>query len=231
MNLDCDFCKETVGTRNYFRERYRGSLSNRIIDFDSDFFLMPSIGQLAWGHLLLVSRQHFTALARLPEPLAREAERLTTLVIDANTRHLTKDTVVFEHGILDPSYAGGCGISHLHVHLLPCERGTNFLPAATRKLKFEKIPSLRSITAYREAAASYVYLRQPGAGDFVGLTSNLPSQYMRQAVAQTLGKGEWDWRKFGVEEELISTYRFYREALGNIGAHEFSEPVGSTVEA
>lgn len=227
MNSECDFCLEADSALSYFSRLYCHELVDRIVSTSDNFICIPSIGQITNGHLLIVSRHHYTALAQLPDTELGEVENMISAVEDANRRLLDKETVVFEHGMLDPSRGGGCGISHLHVHLVPSPDDTNILPAALRGLRFERIDSLRSLARYRGSGVSYVFLRQPRAGDFIGIAKDLPSQYMRKVMAQTLGKSEWDWRKFGVEDDLISTYRFYRKALSGSAAHEPSEPVGS----
>src|SRR6184192_1181296 len=106
----CDFCNEFAGLRsNRFSEIY-GEGSNRIIESTASFNVLPTLGQLTEGHILIVPKEHVTAFANIEAEKLRELDVLY-LEISERLQKSYGAHIAFEHGTRSPD-AGGCGIIH-----------------------------------------------------------------------------------------------------------------------
>jgi hypothetical protein len=110
--------------------------------------------------------------------------------------------VLFEHGIRSEG-AGGCGIDHAHMHAVPVT-APGVLNILTREFDGRRIASLADIAGTLEKNSSYLFFEDASRERYVFPVENLPSQYMRKLVADSIGKREWNWRESGHELELIS---------------------------
>lgn len=109
----------------------------------------------------------------------------------------------FEHGIRN-SRSGGCGIDHAHMHALPVT-ANGVLNILTQEFGGTRIDSLVDIGQASGQNSSYLFLEDASRERYVFPVDNLPSQYMRKLVAESIGKSDWDWRNCGHEPALIST--------------------------
>jgi diadenosine tetraphosphate (Ap4A) HIT family hydrolase len=114
---ECEFCNEFSGSGcSRFTRTYDGTIDSRIIDQQAGVVVLPTIGQLFLGSLLIMPSAHFETIAEMPSEQIHAALRL----IDIFSERLSifGKTVVFEHG----ARAGtgrSCGIYHAHIHLVP----------------------------------------------------------------------------------------------------------------
>ena len=126
--FDCTFCNEIRGDgeNNFFKMYLEKTFSldnikDRIIAETNNFILIPTIGPLLPGHLLLVSKDHHISFSHIPINLIHETE-----VIKQNLRNIMNHSyctpVFFEHGPMSSCEAGGgCCYIHAHLHIIPVE--------------------------------------------------------------------------------------------------------------
>lgn len=197
----CDFCDEFAGgSDNAFATRYGNSSDSRLLFGDHLFRVMPTLGQIVEGHLLITPVEHYRAIAELPGKGLEELESLFRLTRSALTQKYG-NCVFFEHGMRGES-SGGCGIDHAHVHAVPVA-GTDVLNLLTNEFNGAKIDALTDIkTGVR---GSYLFFEDASSVRYVFSVDSLPSQYMRRLVAESIGKADWDWRTIGREPQLHST--------------------------
>lgn len=199
----CDLCDEFIeGRKNAYAERY-GSRARRILPLTSKrLSLVPSLGQIVEGHLLIVPVAHYCALADMPGDAVIELDVVAKRARTALQAYGEK-CVLFEHGART-SGSGGCGIDHGHMHVIPVAA-----EGVLEKLKQEfagfRINSLSEVKSTIPERTPYLYFENAPDQRFVFRVPKLPSQYMRKLVAESIGKADWDWRKCGYEPELIST--------------------------
>ena len=138
----------------------------------------------------------------LPDEHIEELENLCVYV-----RSTLKETygacIFFEHGMRN-SGSGGCGIDHAHMHAVPVT-AEGMLKILRQKFGGSGINTLAEIEGDLDQNSSYLFFENSSAKRYVFPVSNLPSQYMRKLVAESIGKNDWDWRECGHEPELIST--------------------------
>ena len=200
---ECDFCDElSGGQRNAYANRYGPRAPNRELFSDRVFRILPTLGQLTEGHLLVVPSRHLTSMGDLtPYELSQlEAicDSVRCVLLEAYGQAL-----FFEHGIRGAG-SGGCGIEHAHLHAVPVA-GDGVLDILAREFGGCAIHGLANIKDAVKEESSYLFLEDSSATRYVFPVTELPSQYMRRLVANSIGKSDWDWRKCGQEPELIAT--------------------------
>src|SRR5207247_11042503 len=116
-NNSCEFCNEVAGgNANSFAVHYANEVASRTILEQDDFRVLPSLGQIVPGYLLLVPNHHYRAFADMSLEKLKAAEVLKTS-LTKQMRSLYGNLLFFEHGVRT-SDSGGCGISHAHLHFL-----------------------------------------------------------------------------------------------------------------
>ena len=196
----CEFCNEfSGGHQNGYSRRY-GQSRRTVLDSDA-FQVVPTLGQISEGHVLIVPTKHYCSLADHPSA-SDELDFLFRRVRKA-IRKLYGVCIFFEHGIRG-SGSGGCGIDHAHMHAVPVA-GDGVLAVLARDFGGWQIQRLADINEKVDPSSSYLFYEASSAKRYVFPVQDLPSQYMRKLVAESIGKRDWDWRKAGYEPALIST--------------------------
>jgi ATP adenylyltransferase len=162
----------------------------------SNFVIVPSLGSMREGWLLIVPKEHFIAAASLPNLLAAEILEMKRLAKEL-LRPYESPVWCFEHGPASEKRAVGCGVDHAHIHVVPFEHdlisaangllpdGSTFQPGTLEECK----------TAAR-AGADYLYAEDPSGQEMVAFGANFGSQVFRRAIAAVDGKPlEYDWRQ------------------------------------
>lgn len=203
FNVECDFCDELAGgEQNAFRQRYGSEVRHRHIPISETYFLFPSLGQIAEGHVLLVPHSHVTSMAALTIAETEELEEVCGRV-----RRILKEVygacIFFEHGVRRAG-SGGCGIQHAHMHAVPVQ-GTGVLEVLGNSFQGSSISRLADVDGAVSQELSYLYFETCQGERYVFGAPSMPSQYMRRVVCESLRKQNWDWRAVGYEPGLIAT--------------------------
>lgn len=164
------------------------------------FLVIPDIGPLVEGHLLIVPRQHDTCFGSLVRERWLEIQQLK----DHVTRLLTESyspPLFFEHGAARTRRAGN-SIDHAHLHCLP---GQVELPAIARaEDDWKSMASLADLSAYAEKNIPYLYYEDCQGRKFSCALENesrhLPSQYLRRVFGEALASPYWDWKEMIADE-------------------------------
>jgi diadenosine tetraphosphate (Ap4A) HIT family hydrolase len=211
---ECDFCDEfSSGRHNAYADRYGPQPAGRIL-LDGCFRVLPTLGQIAEGHLLIVPVGHLCALADLTNEQSEHLERLCQQVRSI-LRGAYGACVFFEHGIRNAG-SGGCGIDHAHMHAVPVT-ADGVLDILTQEFDGSRIGSLRDVKQSLSHNSSYLFFEHDSGERYVFPADNLPSQYLRKLVAGSIGKSDWDWRKCGYEPGLISTIQRLSPLFSPVG--------------
>lgn len=215
QKMNCDFCNEQTSVKTVYNQIYGNH--SRIVYETEHFCLVPCLGQLREGHFLIFSKKHVNSAGVMNHSIIDELKSFVDRVAEYLKREYQMDTICFEHGVLsDDGDNGGCGISHMHIHLLPgtssefenlllalAEDDTNIISLAT---------SISDASDCVENNQTYIFLSK---SDVQGEISSyiitnrenyFESQYMRKKVAGVLGKEVWDWKEIKrPEEDFINT--------------------------
>jgi diadenosine tetraphosphate (Ap4A) HIT family hydrolase len=200
----CAFCSHLV--RDNSTEDW-----NRPLLESPNFVVLPSLGALVEGWLLIVPKKHFISLGALPDSLMDEFSALKCEVVQL-TEEIYGSIALFEHGPSAAKHKVGCGVDHAHLHIVPVVEDlalavASFLPEGAR-WQDANLDSCR--TAF-EQGSDYLYLEQaPGFGRIV-VHDQLGSQLFRRAIAASSGiRDDYNWREhpqFANVRETIETVR------------------------
>lgn len=225
--MKCDFCDEQKGIRTVFNEIY--DIKDRLIFETESFRLFPCMGCLREGHLLIASKKHYNAIGALDSKAMIELQGLIQEVVNFYRTKYKRKTVVFEHGVTDDSgKTGGCGISHMHMHLLPMSReeydSVSEIVNNSKQNTVRQFETLQEVKNLYENQITYTLLSFLDSKDKIAHNSciitsdknHFESQYMRKVVSEVLKKREWDWRKIkNPEPEFLKTYTKAKEFFLN----------------
>jgi len=201
---NCDFCNEFSGdAQNAFDRIYHRDPGSRVLLRSDDFALVPSLGQIAEGHLLLLPIRHSTAIGDLTDGLLEEFTRLSGAVLRILRREYGP-CIAFEHGVRSGG-AGGCGISHAHLHAVPLPSSLDPIGSLKAKFLHQRMRDLSDLGKQSKGMAAYLFYADSRSRAYLFDTPTLESQYMRKALAANLGVHDWDWRTAGREGRLLAT--------------------------
>jgi diadenosine tetraphosphate (Ap4A) HIT family hydrolase len=204
---DCHLCGQIAGDpgRDLIAQLLPDAPYVRRVVAESDSFaVIPSLGPLADGHLLLCPRHHVRRLADISGASHAEYERLRRQLVRAQTQTYGGAIHVFEHGMACAHGSALCTVDHAHVHFVP-------LPAELPALAVRneiwcafdgRLETLAALTAGR----AYVLYEPPGGPPLVAVDpgGRFESQHMRRLIADVLGAAEWNWR---TTPDAASTHR------------------------
>jgi len=168
-----------------------------------NFFIKPSIGPLAEGHTLLITKGHLTSMARLPKnqlPEFREAKTQMGLAVG----RLFGKAVFFEHGDNGQNTSRpACCIDHAHLHCMPLD----FDLVGMVKRDYPNCRELTDIAELEEMKdKNYLYIEDQEGRMFAVDTPNLPRQYLRKVISTELGhQAAWDFWVFPDHETARKT--------------------------
>jgi ATP adenylyltransferase len=177
-----------------------------------NFLVLPSLGALVEGWLLLLPKEHFLTFGSLPEALIPEMQDLKNMAVDCVDQHYGRVSV-FEHGPSATAKRVGCGVDHAHLHIVPTD--CDLIRAASPFLPANLSWANADLDTCRHAHAAgddYLYVEQPiGSGKLIS-HCDLGSQIFRRAIASHLGIPEkFSWRENAQLENIERTITTIRE--------------------
>lgn len=166
--------------------------------FESEnFVVIPSLGALVEGWLLLLPRRHYICIGALPPSLVEEMDQLKQTA-GSFVHDLYGSVCAFEHGPHKENRSVGCGVDHAHLHLVPAS--FDLLSAVTPFLPDKVIWRQGGLNDCRIAfgeSRDYLYLEQPAGNGSIATHDQFTGQVFRQAIASELGVlAQYNWRDF-----------------------------------
>ena len=207
---DCCFCSTLVS------DELNGSWNKPLFE-SANFAVLPSLGSLVEGWVLIVPKKHFICTGALPINLVREMNSLKADVC-ARLGFLYGELCAFEHGPSVAARSVGCGVDHAHLHIVPLRvdlvsAAAPFLPEGISWLPVDS----GSCRVAFEKGHDYLYVEQPiGSSGLIATHPNFGSQVFRKAIASSLGIPEhFSWREhpqIQIVERTIRTLGTFCEA-------------------
>jgi diadenosine tetraphosphate (Ap4A) HIT family hydrolase len=217
---DCSFCDELLGEAELLHcVRMPGTPKNRVLQQTRSWVVVPSIGPIVPGHILLVSTRHFESVLTTNKQDIEDLERLISLCSERLTKIYGSTVALFEHGMAAgaQNLSGAC-IDHAHLHLVPCE--ADFSGYALGKI--ERWISAASILELHDLGIQRPYLLVGSASDPQNVHLHecydpIPSQYLRKVFSVCVGKpAHWDWRDNPNSAGFLQTMRDWRKYDGQL---------------
>jgi diadenosine tetraphosphate (Ap4A) HIT family hydrolase len=207
----CSLCAELTGAQPPLHTLLGVSAPpSRVLLESENWVVVPTLGPLVPGHIMLVPRGHFYSALACPDLLLRECDAMIDRCVTRLRDLYDQPVVMFEHGA-EPGTQKKCGacIEHAHLHLLPGP--SSFVRSVTSEER--NWVSARTLWGLRAELGASAYLLAgelaPGRAMFARRPNlEVPSQFLRRAFASEVGNDmTWDWRKFPQAETLLRTIR------------------------
>jgi ATP adenylyltransferase len=178
-----------------------------VLHLTSRYVVVPSIGSLIEGWILIVPRRHVIVLAELDNQERSEFSRIVQHV-DKLVRSRYGPTVHFEHGPAEAGKAGGCGVDHAHLHVVPFRYSLRVEAAKHplwMRLDWTEVVDVHSAVAAHAAGLDYLYLREVDGTAWLSTATAIPSQLFRRILADRLALTGWDWKSHPRPEVAVRT--------------------------
>lgn len=208
----CGFCGQLVGdaTRNDLAPLLLTAWANRPVLMESPHVVvMPSIGALAPGHVLVCPRDHIRSAALASAEARSELTTAASLICDRLTGATGQPVHIFEHGSSATGARVACSIEHAHIHLVPA--AVDIGPRLDRVAEWRQYDGGLDELMRATGGLEYLFYRAPTGEAWVATTlTGFPSQALRQIFAVELGAAsKWDWRRYPAIENITATISMF----------------------
>ena len=171
-----------------------------IIEETKYFYILPTLGSLVDGYVLIVTKRHINSMSELNYNELEEYKTIIAKYQKLFNKIYNKTPTVFEHGTPNQnSKMKANSVTHAHTHIV----NINFKneKEILEKYNFKEINNLKEIETNKNYI-KYIYNNK------IYITYNFPSvsQLMRILIAEELNyKDKFDWKKERFDENIIST--------------------------
>ena len=186
MDRRCALCRAIVDNAG---PQNKPRIENSILLESQRFVVIPAMGPMAPGHVLVVSREHHPSLAAMGEQAIQEyagiAKHLAAMPLFRTQRPLEA-----EHGSTGSHKAGAC-VMHTHIHWLP---GMGRYESAFDGWmdKLSEGENLCELQAF--ATTPYIFTRGDSARWRCYHAIGQDSQMIRRTLCDELGRTDLNWR-------------------------------------
>lgn len=175
-------------------------IENTIIEETKYFYILPTLGSLVDGYILIVTKRHINSMSELNENELIEYKNIIEKYQNLFKKIYNKTPIVFEHGTPNQnSEMKANSVTHAHTHIV----NINF---SNEKEILEKY-NFKEINDFKEINKNMNYIKYI-SNNKIYITYKFPSvsQLMRILIAEELNyKDKFDWKKERFDENIIST--------------------------
>lgn len=177
---------------------------NTIILESSNFVVIPTLGMLVPGWLLIVTKSHYLSMGALSSSLLCELRQVAN-----ETRRMVAKTfgapAFFEHGPAASTKSVGSCIDHAHWHVVP-NVDAWIAEDDEHGLDWQQLDSLSGLYRLHSNQIAYLYWQSADRVQQVSCLPQVPSQYLRRLVAKHIGSPhKWDWALYSGSDNLQIT--------------------------
>lgn len=160
------------------------------------FSVVPSLGSLLPGWLLIVPRRPLLNLRGLSPDEFADLERLRAR-LRGRLSALPGTIFEFEHGSLHAGSATGCGVDQAHLHMVPLPfdliKGASDL--SSQRVEWLHTGYTGNPWSLIPQEREYVLIHRDGGPSVIGAIILPESQWLRKVIAQKLSPvAEWDYK-------------------------------------
>lgn len=174
---------------------------NTILEETTYFYVIPTVGSLVVGYVLILCKRHIYSMAELNNKEQKEYENLIEKYRNIFKNIYKKYPIVFEHGspnIENKTKANS--IDHAHTHIVNYQYKNE--EKIIKNLNFNPIGELTQLTKKQ----NYILYINPNK--VIYMTTNFPSisQLMRLVMAKELKiESKYKWQKETFKENIEQT--------------------------
>ena len=194
--MDCIFCNID-----------KTKLENTIIDETANFLVLPAVGSLVEGYLLIISKRHLNSMAELSKEEKEEYQFLINKYRTLFKKYYFKYPIIFLYfsPVIDSDIKAN-SVIHAHTHIV----NYNFINEIDiiKQLNFKQINNLSYLTKDKN------YIMYINHNNTYYLSNNFEpiSQIMRILIAKELGyEDKFDWKKDMFIENIIATIKKFKK--------------------
>lgn len=193
---------------------YDKQLFNQILLETENFAVMPTLGSIVEGWLLIIPKKHYVSFGYMTNLCLFDELSALLSQIEMIVKETYGDFIIFENGAFCANSMVGCGVDYAHIHIVP----TNLnLPKTVEdqfdlKYSWKQIEDLKESIFYIKEGLPYLYYRDQQKQSFITTCDNIPSQLFRKAIASSVGLiDKYDWKKEPFLDNIEKTIRNYRK--------------------
>jgi diadenosine tetraphosphate (Ap4A) HIT family hydrolase len=168
----------------------------------ANFVVIPSVGPIAPGHVMVVSRLHLPNLASVGASEIYEYNSLVGFVAKRKP-YSSSGLLEAEHGSSQHDSGGAC-ITHVHINLIP--GFGSFANMFDGRLPQMEIDA--NLGTLKPSAAPYILMRGLSVVRLYKAQA-VPSQLIRRVLFEKMGRDDWDWGIFPRHEVVGETLRIW----------------------
>jgi len=209
MNESCRLCRKLTKEKIDLES----NPWDTIILQSQNFVVLPTVGAIVKGWVLVVPKKHYLCMGALENYLLAELNELCDFV-SSKLQSYYGPVAIFEHGPSKPKQLIGCGVDHAHLHIVPtrCNLVEGVRQVFTDSLKWNGVTGIKEATKYYIKGLPYLYINQPMYGTYLATHKNIPSQLFRKAISLYAGvPHRYDWRNFPEKDNVIDTLETLKE--------------------
>lgn len=206
----CKICsiKNQDSERNFWDE----------ILFETDnFYAVPSLGSLLEGWILIFSKNHYLSMSELGDDLIDELDNFKNIISNKLSEKFGEITT-FEHGPCLEKTVLGCGVDHLHLHLVPL-KGLNLLVESRKynsNINWFPIQNIRLLKDCN-VDKGYLFMELPNKKMYLATGELAGSQFFRKVIANDLEIPEkYDWKLYPMLLNIEKTLGKIKESAKDI---------------
>lgn len=184
-------------------------IENTILDETDNFYVLPAVGSLVDGYVLLVSKKHLSSMSLLTKKENREYEKLIKKYRKIFKSIYGHYPIIFEHGT-NTLKRSASSVTHAHTHIVNHTfKDEKYI---IEYLKLQKIESLQNI----DNNSSYIMYMNEKGEMYISYSFKPISQMMRILIAKDLNLEEtFDWKKFRYDDNMLSTINKIKDRNDN----------------
>ena len=188
----------------------------RRVPLESESFaVMPSVGPLVRGHVLLCPKEHFKSFAEVPQVLEEELVLMKRRLTATLTQVYDQRIHSFEHGSAKKAQQPMCTVEHAHLHFVPTD--AEIWPIIQHQFEWRQIGSDIANLYAAVGDMEYLWYQSPEGYSVVakGTEGTFESQYLRKVFAKAVGLDDkWNWREFPEARMISDTFERIQQASG-----------------
>lgn len=208
IEKNCTLCCELIGKEDNNLYYAISNKKDRIIKETQNFVVIPTIGQIVEGYLLIVTKIHYPCIGALPSNLFKELVKIKNECREILYKTYKKKSIIFEHGAVGKIFKkrAGCCTDHAHLHIVPVE--VDLLEDIKKHYRGKKIKSLKELRKQYFKKSPYLFYENNNKEMYLFNAPLVVSQYLRKILAKNLKKeSKWDWRICHGKEEMLRTIK------------------------
>lgn len=180
---------------------------DRILFQTENFVVIPSLGSIVEGYLLIVPKKEFLCIGAFDDDLFFELNILRNFISKV-VEDCFGPIILFEHGPSKCNQEIGCGVDYAHLHIVPVKFNliNNVNNFTNNKYDWKNINDYRELKRFYLKGRPYLYIEQPFGKGYAITDKTFESQLLRKVIAFSIGKPDrYNWRMHPEENNIRST--------------------------